>query len=440
MQPIAPPSPPTFREALAFWLRLGFVSFGGPAGQIAIMHTFLVDKKRWISDSKFLHALNYCMLLPGPEAQQLATYSGWMLHGVRGGLAAGILFVLPSAVMLWGLSVLYVLYGKLPVVQAAFEFLQPAVVAIVAGAIVKIGKKSLLTHWHVGAAAVAFGAIYFGNVPFPLIILGALVLGAALHYSKRPLNVSAETRAPEADPLEKSFVINRDTVVEQGRFSGARLLRQLLAGAVLWSLPLVVLALCASDFDFWKQLIVFFTQAALVTFGGAYAVLPYVAQVSVENFGWLSQLEMLDGLALGETTPGPLIMVLAFVGFMAGYHHFGLSLSAATLGLGLTVFYTFLPSFLFIFAGAPLIERTHAHPAVKAVLQFVAPAVVGVILSLCLYLGQAVIAPDFPEIRWLPLVWVVISLGALQIFKVNLVAWIGVSVLAGLVRYWVFPA
>lgn len=436
MQTNAPPPAPSFREALAFWLRLGFVSFGGPAGQIAIMHTFLVDKKRWISDSKFLHALNYCMLLPGPEAQQLATYTGWLLHGVRGGLVAGMLFVLPSALMLWGLSILYVLYGKLPAVQAAFEFLQPAVVAIVAGAIVKIGKKALGTPWHVAVMVAAFAALYFGNIPFPMIILGALVLGAALHFGTTTATGSAQKTALE-EP-EDEYLINRNSVVVQGRFSSGRLLRQLLITAVLWAIPFGLLAILAPDFGFWKQLIVFFTQAAFVTFGGAYAVLPYVAQVSVEHFGWLSQLEMLDGLALGETTPGPLIMVLAFVGFMAGYHQTG-GLSAATLGLVLTVFYTFLPSFLFIFAGAPQIERTHAHPAVKGVLQFVSPAVVGVILSLCLYLGQAVLVPYFPEIRWLAVVWVAISLVALQFFKVNLVAWIGVSVAAGLGRFLFYP-
>lgn len=435
MQQLAPPLAPTFREALAFWLRLGFISFGGPAGQIAIMHTFLVDKKRWISDSKFLHALNYCMLLPGPEAQQLATYTGWMLHGVRGGLAAGILFVLPSAVILWGLSALYVTFGHLPIVQAAFEFLKPAVVAVVAGAIVKIGKKSLLTPLHYAVAVAAFLAIYVGNVPFPLIILGAIALGIAVHYGAKNGNGAQKSSVLQENADEQMYVIHSGTVIAHGGFSSARLLRQIGMALVLWSLPLLLFGLFAPNFDFWKKLCLFFTQAALVTFGGAYAVLPYVAQVSVEKFGWLTQLEMLDGLALGETTPGPLIIVLAFVGFMAGYHSFGGSLAAATLGLAATVFYTFLPSFLFIFAGAPLIERTHASPVVKAVLQFATAAVVGVILSLCLYLGQAVVAPNPPDVEWLALAWVAISLAALQVFKVNLMVWIGVSVAAGLVRY-----
>jgi len=404
------------------------------------MHTFLVDRKRWISDRKFLHALNYCMLLPGPEAQQLATYIGWMLHGVRGGLVAGILFVLPSAVILWGLSALYVTYGTLEIVQAVFVFLKPAVVAIVAGAIVKIGKKSLQTPVHYAVAIAAFIAIYAGNIPFPLIILVAVLLGTVVYFRTKSTQKTQKNAVTEADSTENAYLINSQTIVDGAGFSTTRLLRQVLVAAVLWAAPLVVFAMTAGDFAFWKKLCLFFTQAALVTFGGAYAVLPYVAQVSVEKFGWLSQLEMIDGLALGETTPGPLIIVLAFVGFMAGYHTFGASLGAATLALAATVYYTFLPSFLFIFAGAPLIERTQANPAVKSVLQYATAAVVGVMLSLCLYLGQAVIAPDLPEIRWLPLVWAAISLAALQIFKVNLVVWIGVSAGVGVVWQVVYPS
>lgn len=444
MPQIVPPPHPTFREALAFWLRLGFISFGGPAGQIAIMHDFLVDKKRWISNSKFLHALNYCMLLPGPEAQQLATYTGWMLHGARGGLAAGILFVLPSAFILWALSALYVTYGQIPAVQAAFDMLKPAVVAIVAGAIVKIGKKSLQTPLHYAVAAAAFAAIYFGNLPFPLIILGAIAVGlatAALKLSRflKPGKFNGERGADETVlDTESEYLINRNTVVPHSGFSAGRLLRQISAALLLWALPLALFWALTADFEFWKKLSLFFTKAAFVTFGGAYAVLPYVAQVSVEKFGWLNRLQMLDGLALGETTPGPLIMVLAFVGFMAGYNSFGGSLPAATTGLAATVFYTFLPSFLFIFAGAPLIERTQAHPGIKMALQYATAAIAGVILSLCLYLGQAVIMPAPPVLLWIPLVWTAISLVALQYFKVNMMWWIGVSVIIGLLRYGFF--
>lgn len=444
MEKFAPPPHPTFREALAFWLRLGFVSFGGPAGQIAIMHDFLVDKKRWISNSKFLHALNYCMLLPGPEAQQLATYTGWMLHGARGGLAAGILFVLPSAFILWALSVLYVTYGHIAAVQAVFGMLKPAVVAIVAGAIVKIGKKSLQTPLHYAVAAFAFVAIYFGNIPFPLIILGAILIGIVMAaFTKlsrfiKPGKFGARGADETAHDVESEYLINQNTRVPNSGFKASRLAWQMGVALLLWALPLALFWACAANFEFWKKLSLFFTQAAFVTFGGAYAVLPYVAQVSVEKFDWLTRLEMLDGLALGETTPGPLIMVLAFVGFMAGYNSFGGSLPAATTGLAVTVFYTFLPSFLFIFAGAPLIERTQAHPGIKTVLQYATAAVAGVILSLCLYLGQAVIMPAPPVLLWIPLVWTVVSLVALQYFKVNMMAWIGVSVIFGLLKYGLF--
>ncbi len=432
------PPHPTFREALGFWLRLGLIGFGGPAGQIALLHDFLVDKKRWISNSKFLHALNYCMLLPGPEAQQLATYTGWMLHGIRGGLAAGILFVLPSAVILWGLSVLYVTYGHLPAVQAAFEFLKPAVVAIVVGAIVKIGKKSLHTALHFAVALAAFLAIYWLKVPFPMIIAGAIVVGIGRNiYKKNKQAVGPLTPSPlHVSSEESGYLINANTHVPGSGWSASRLGRQIGLAGLLWAIPLVLFAIFAPDFDFWKKLSLFFTKAAFVTFGGAYAVLPYVAQVSVEQFGWLSRTAMLDGLALGETTPGPLIIVLAFIGFMAGHHTFGGSLVAATLGLAATVWYTFLPSFLFIFAGAPLIEHTHAQPAVKSVLQYATAAVTGVMLNLCLYLGQAVIAPDLPEVQTLALTWVMVSIVALHYFKVNLMAWIGVSILAGLGKHF----
>ena len=435
MEKTAPPPTPTFREALAFWLQLGFISFGGPAGQIAIMHDFLVDKKRWISNSKFLHALNYCMLLPGPEAQQLATYTGWMLHGTRGGLAAGILFVLPSAVILWGLSVLYVTFGQFPAVQAVFEFLKPAVVAIVIGAIVKIGRKSLQTPLHYGVAAAAFFGIYFLNIPFPATIFGAILIGLIAYYTFLRNKLSESYQLSKSSDEELAYVINHNTVVPGTGFSTNRLARQIAVAASLWAVPLALFFLFTQNFDFWKKLCLFFTQAAFVTFGGAYAVLPYVAQVSVEKFGWLTQLEMLDGLALGETTPGPLIIVLAFVGFMAGHNTFGGSLAAATVGLAATVLYTFLPSFLFIFVGAPLIERTQANPAVKAVLNFATAAVAGVILSLCLYLGQAVVMPEPPQVLWLPLVWTLVSLVAFQYFKFNMMAWIGVSVAAGLGKY-----
>lgn len=428
---------PSFAEALRFWLRLGFIGFGGPAGQIAILHEFLVDKKRWISDHKFLHALQYCMLLPGPEAQQLATYTGWLLHGTRGGLAAGILFVLPSAFMLWGLSFLYVSYGQIAAVQAIFELLKPAVLAIVVGAVLKIGKKSLHGSLYYGVAVAAFAGIYFFDLPFPFIVVGALLLGLIVwrFFPDQLRGATAKTAAQATEETE--YVVNRYSSAPYSGFSAARLARQIGLALLLWGLGWAALRWYdPSGFAFWENLAAFFTKAAFVTFGGAYAVLPYVAQAGVEQFGWLTSAQMIDGLALGETTPGPLIMVLAFVGFMAGYSTFAGSLTAATVGLVATVFYTFLPSFLFIFVGAPLIERTQANPLIGKIFGLATAAVTGVVFSLALYFGKAVILPTPGQVAWLPLLWAVVSLLALQRFKIGMILWIGVSMAVGLFKYW----
>jgi chromate transporter len=430
---------PSFKVATLFWLKLGFISFGGPAGQIAIMHEFLVDQKKWISDSKFLHALNYCMLLPGPEAQQLATYIGWLLHGVRGGLVAGILFVLPSVFILLGLSVIYVTYGNIPWVYALFYGLKPAVVAIVILALIKIGKKSLLTPFHYTIAALSFIGIFFLNIPFPWIILGTVIIGFAVQRLLPSLFVQKGEKENKT-ANEAEYYLNSQTVVEGTGFNSSRLIKQLVTGIVLWVLPFGLFYYFTSDFAFWRTLSLFFTQAAFITFGGAYAVLPYVAQVSVEQLNWLSQYEMIDGLALGETTPGPLIMVLAFVGFMAGFNHFGHSILAGTIGLLTTTFYTFLPCFLFIFIGAPLIESTQHNPKVKAILSVVTAAVVGVILNLTVYFGKAVVFPhgvEISKVDYFSLTWIIISFVAMYRFKINMIAWIGISALAGLIHYLV---
>ncbi len=429
---------PTFKEALKFWLKLGFISFGGPAGQIAIMHEYLVDKKKWVSDSKFLHALNYCMILPGPEAQQLATYIGWLLHGTWGGLAAGILFVLPSMFILLGLSVVYVSFGNIPWIYAMFSGLKPAVIAIVILALIKIGKKSLHSPFHYFIAFAAFVCIFFFNVPFPLIILGAILL-AALSRQMFPKFFQASNNSEgEKGYDESEYYINKNTVAENVGFNPLRFWKQVLTGILLWAIPIIVFYLFAPDFQFWKKLSVFFTQAAFVTFGGAYAVLPYVAQVSVEKFNWLTNLQMIDGLALGETTPGPLIMVLVFVGFMAGHNHFGDSIAMGTIGLVTTTFYTFLPCFLFIFAGAPLIERTQENIKVKEILSLVTAAVVGVVLNLTIYLGRAVVFPkelSLAGLDYSTLSWIMISFVAMYRFKIGMITWIGVSAVFGLVYY-----
>jgi chromate transporter len=437
-QVLTPVAKPTFAEALRFWTKLGFISFGGPAGQIAIMHTVLVEQKRWISDAKFLHALNYCMLLPGPEAQQLATYIGWLLHGTRGGLAAGILFVLPSVLILLGLSLLYVTIGTLPALQGVFGGLKPAVVAIILLAMVKIGQKSLLSPLHYAVAVASFVGIFWFNVPFPLLIIGAAVVAlVAQRWFPAPANsAAAQAKAAQA---EGGYFLTSQSVVPGTGFSLPRLLRQLVLSVVLWALPFGLFWLLAPDFSFWRRLSTFFTQAALVTFGGAYAVLPYVAQVSVEKLHWLTHGQMLDGLALGETTPGPLIMVLAFVGFMGGYTHFGGSLGLGALGLLATTYYTFLPCFVFILVGAPLIERTQHNAHLKAVLSIITAAVVGVVLNLAVYLGRAVLFPagrfDFANLHWPSLVWLLISLVALYRLKLNMILWIGISAGVGLLYY-----
>lgn len=435
---------PTFNEAIKFWIKLGWISFGGPAGQIAIMHEYLVDKKKWISDKKFLHALNYCMLLPGPEAQQLATYTGWLLHGTKGGLAAGVFFVLPSVLILLLLSIIYVTFGDLPWVSALFQGLKPAVVAIVILAMIKIAKKSLITNYHYLIAILSFIAIYFFNISFPLIILGNIIFALIHHkWINKSHNNSNQNSTINHD--ETGYYLTTTSVISHTGFQLKRLISQICLFAILWVAPLLLFYSLSSNFAFWQQLSLFFTQAAFVTFGGAYAVLPYVAQQAVENFQWLSSAQMIDGLALGETTPGPLIMVLAFVGFMGGYHAFGSSILAGSIGLLTTTYYTFLPCFLFIFAGAPIIEKTQHNTHIKHILSFVTAAVTGVILNLTLYFAEAVIfgktaenllVINWQEVQWLNVIWIVISVIALYRFKIDMLIWLAVSAIFGLTTYF----
>ncbi len=429
---------PSFKEAFWFWLKLGFISFGGPAGQIAIMHEFLVDKKKWISDSRFLHALNYTMILPGPEAQQLATYTGWLLHGTKGGLIAGSFFILPSMFILAGLTSLYATYGNIPWVYSLFDGLKPAVIAIVILALIKIGKKSLHTSFHFIVAIAAFTSIFFFDISFPIIIISSLVI-AFLTRKFIPALFRQTTSAKNlASADEEKYYINDLHKVEGAGFKGIRLLKQILIAILIWCIPLALFYFISDHFEFWKELSLFFTQAAFVTFGGAYAVLPYVAQISVEKLQWLTELQMIDGLALGETTPGPLVMVLVFVGFMAGYNTFNGSLTMGVLGLVTTTVYTFIPCFLFIFAGAPIIEKTRDNTTVKQALGIVTAAVVGVILNLTIYLGRAVIFPNtlnLAEIDIIIVGWIVVSFFAMYRWKINMITWIGLSAAFGLLRY-----
>jgi chromate transporter len=375
-----------FREALRVWTRVALESFGGPAGQIAVMHRILVEERRWLSEERFLHALSYCMLLPGPEAQQLATYVGWLLHRTKGGLAAGVLFVLPGFVTILGLSLLYVAWGDVPLVEGIFFGVKPAVVALVLEALLRIGRRALGHGVRVAIAAGAFVAIFLLAVPFPWIVLGAGALGLAgsrlLPDAFRPPPPAPSSgAAPVADAL-----LDRQTPAHT-KPSAARALRVAAIGLALWWLPIAALAFSRGAGDVFTQIAFFFSKLAVVTFGGAYAVLSYLAQQAVENYGWLAPGEMLDGLAMAETTPGPLIQVVQFVGFLGAWRSPG-ELSpwlAGTLAAVLTTWVTYVPCFLWIFFGAPWIERLRESALLRGALAGITAAVVGVILNLAIW-------------------------------------------------------
>ncbi len=385
-------------EAFWFWLKLGFISFGGPAGQISIMHQELVERRRWLSERRFLHALNYCMLLPGPEAQQLATYIGWLLHRTRGGLMAGVLFVLPSLFILVALSWVYIAYGNVPLVAGIFYGIKPAVTAIVAQAAWRIGSRTLKNGGLLAIALASFVAIFAFNVPFPLIVLGAGLIG----YVGGRLSPASFSPGGGHGAAAKSYgmaLIDDDTPTpSHARFSSRRLAQILLVGALLWLLPMGLLTVAFGWEGTLTQMSWFFTKAALLTFGGAYAVLPYVYQGAIGHYGWLTPSQMIDGLALGETTPGPLIMVVAFVAFVGAYVQQVFGADQAFLGgalaATLVTWFTFLPSFLFILAGGPLVESTHGELKFTAPLTAITAAVVGVIVNLALFFAYHVFWPE----------------------------------------------
>nr|WP_284618043.1 chromate efflux transporter [Rubrivivax pictus] len=386
---LQPPAPVSFAEALRFWLKLGFISFGGPAGQIAIMHGELVERRRWISENRFLHALNYCMVLPGPEAQQLATYIGWLMHRTWGGIVAGALFVLPSLFILIALSWIYLRFGDVPVVAGVFYGIKPAVTALVLHAAHRIGTRALKNRWMWGIAAAAFVAIFAFDAPFPAIVVAAALIGHV--GAKRWPSVFAlgGGHGGAQAGYGPALIDDHTPTPPHARFSRRRLARVLGIGLALWAGAMAALVAAQGWQATLTQMGWFFTKAALLTFGGAYAVLPYVYQGAVEQHQWLSGPQMIDGLALGETTPGPLIMVVAFVGFVGGWLRQVAGPDAlfagGALAASVVTFFTFLPSFVFILAGGPAVEATHGRLGFTAPLSAITAAVVGVILNLALF-------------------------------------------------------
>jgi chromate transporter len=431
------PAPVTLGTSFKYWLKLGFISFGGPAGQIAIMHHELVDKRRWISEQRYLHALNYCMLLPGPEATQLAIYISWLMHGIRGGVIAGVLFFLPSFLLLSGLAGLYLAYGTLPLVQGVFYGIRPAVVAIVLFAAWRIGSRALRNDLLWGMAALAFAGIFVFNVAFPWIVLAAGLLGALggkLAPHKFRTGGGHGTRHAQAGPA----IIDDDTPPPaHARFSWRRFALTLAAFVLIWLGAMGTLL----GMPALQAMGAFFTKAAFLTIGGAYAVLPYVYQGGVEHFHWLTGPQMMDGLALGETTPGPLIMIVTWIGYLGGVsgHVFSNPVAAGLAGAAVATFFTFLPSFLFILVGGPLVEATRDELAFTAPLTGITAAVVGVILNLAVFFAwhafwphataDAPFAGGFDE---LPIIVAVAAFIALSRYKAGIMPVIGVCALLGL--------
>jgi chromate transporter len=431
-----------FREALRFWTKLGFISFGGPAGQIAIMHRELVERHRWISERRFLHALNYCMLLPGPEAQQLATYIGWLLHGTRGGIAAGALFVLPSVAILIALSWVYVRYGSVPAVAALLHGVKPAVVAIVLAAAWRIGGRTLRNPVLWSIAVAAFLALFAFSVPFPLVILGAAMAGI-VGGRVMPQAFAFAPHAPGSGGDGPAIIDDATPTPEHAHFSPARFARTTAVFLALWGAGIAALAMHFGWKGDFTQMGWFFTQAALLTFGGAYAVLPYVLQGAVETHGWVTAVQMIDGLALGETTPGPLIMVVAFVAFVGGWAKQLLGPEALFLagaaGACIATFFTFLPSFLFILAGAPFIESTRGDVKLLAPLTAITAAVVGVIVNLAVFFAWKVFwpvgtaaAPFAGHVDLVSVAIAVVAFAALASRRVEVIPVIAASALTGL--------
>ena len=441
LDPSQKPAPVSFTEAFIYWLKLGFISFGGPAGQISMMHQELVEKRRWISEQRFLHALNYTMVLPGPEAQQLATYIGWLMHGVRGGIMAGFLFVLPSLFILIGLTWIYLVYGDVPAVEGILYGIKPAVTAIVLFAAYRIGSRALNNNVLRTMAVLAFIAIFYFKIPFPYIVLAAGIIGYVGSYFA-PEKFKAGGHHGDGKASYGLAIIDDDTPPpEHTKFKWSRILTFTLIGVAIGGAVMAMLIQTYGWQGTLTQMGWFFTKAALVTFGGAYAVLPYVYQGGVDQYGWLTGTQMIDGLALGETTPGPLIMVVAFVGFVGGWTKeiFGADalLLAGAAGASVATLFTFLPSFLFILVGGPAVEATRDNIKFTAPLTGITAAVVGVIINLAAFFAYHVLWPQGFEANF---EWFAALIGsaafiALFKFKVGIVPVIFVSAIAGLAYF-----
>jgi chromate transporter len=432
------PATPTLKEAFWYWLKLGLISFGGPAGQISIMHHDLVEKKRWISEKRFLHALNYCMVLPGPEAQQLATYIGWLMHRTRGGLIAGCLFVLPSLFILIALTYIYLRLGNQPLVAGVLYGIKPAVVAIVLFAAYRIGSRALKNNWLWLISLAAFISIVLFGLPFPLIVLFAALIGYVVsEYSPTTFNTGSGHQA-SGKSYGKAVIDDDTPAPEHAEFNLLHLAKVLMLGIALWIAAMSLLVMMSGWQAPLTQMGWFFTKAALLTFGGAYAVLPYVYQGAVDHYHWLTATQMIDGLALGETTPGPLIMVVVFVGFVGGWTQqvFGVDslLLSGVVAACVVTFFTFLPSFMFIFFGAPFIESTQNNLKFTAPLTAISAAVVGVILSLALFFAMHVFMPNQSAliIDWLAVALAIMAFIALFRFKLSIIKLILLYAVLGL--------
>jgi len=414
----------SLREAFWTWMRVAALSFGGPAGQIAVMHRILVEEKRWVSEERFLHALNYCMLLPGPEAQQLATYIGWLMHRTLGGIIAGGLFILPGAIAIMGLSYIYAAWGNVPIVVALLFGLKAAVLAIVVEAVVRIGRRALNNQILIGLAAAAFVGIFFLNIPFPLIILGAALIGFVAGSMGAAAFQGGGGHGPGKAKGSEAVVdsLLGEQLPEHAKPNVVRELKVSAVWLALWLVPVVALLWAFGAGNVFSEIGVFFSKMAMVTFGGAYAVLAYVAQQAVEHYGWLKPGEMLDGLGMAETTPGPLIMVLQFVGFMAAYRDpGGLSpMLAGTLGGLLATWVTFTPCFLWIFLGAPFIETLRGNRALRAALSAITAAVVGVILNLAVWFAIHTVFRQTTPVRASPFSFDVPVLSSIDVWALAL--------------------